>query len=167
MLALVMLGFFARHFSFLLAFFQWRTEATAAKALTKTTSRAFECPYEYLLHVYGPHHFKKIISFLRPNLETEDPQLYALALEALDAVHFGAILVDDVTDGSKLRKGQMAAHHIYGSSETINRAYLVILNVTMKCQKERPELVPFILDCITEIHQGTHVSLMRPAVPRY
>lgn len=134
------------------------TVLKVAKSATQTPIRAFECPYDYLLHLYGPHHFKKIIAFLRPDLETDDPALFSLVLEVLDAVHFGAILVDDVTDNSKLRKGHLAAHHIYGSSETVNRAYLVILNIITKCQRERPELVPFILDCITEIHQGMLVS---------
>lgn len=138
-----------------LGIFPTRTEQKAVKPDCRPTKRAFECPYEYLLHTYGPHHFKNIISFLRPNLKETDPQLFDLALEVLDAVHFGAILVDDVTDNSKLRKGQPAAHHIYGSSEVVNRAYLVILNAMMKCQRTRPELVPFILGCITEIHQGS------------
>ncbi|KAF2685265.1 terpenoid synthase [Lentithecium fluviatile CBS 122367] len=138
-----------------------RTVPTAtASTPNSSTTRAISCPYTYLLDIYGPHHFEKIISHLRPGLPKQDPYLHALALEVLDAVHFGAILVDDVTDNSVLRKGQPAAHHVYGPSETINRAYLVILNVVMKCQRERPELVPFILECVTEIHQGQDDSLV-------
>ncbi|KAF2462742.1 terpenoid synthase [Lindgomyces ingoldianus] len=122
--------------------------------------RSFDCPYDYLLSIYGPHHFKKIIANLSPNLEHDDPHLYLLVLEVMDAIHFGAILVDDVADDSMLRKGHKSAHRIYGASETINRAYLIILNVVMKCQRERPELVPFILDCVTGIHQGQDDSLV-------
>lgn len=133
------------------------------KSAPADSGRTFECPYDYLLNTYGPHHFKKIISFLKPNLQEEDPQLYNLVLEVMDTVHFGAILVDDVADESMLRKGKVAAHRIYGSPETINRAYLVILNAMMKCQRERPELVPFILDCITEIHQGKCRGIREPA----
>lgn len=117
-------------------------------------TQTFDCPYEYLLNTYGPNHFKKIINFLNPELQVADTELYDLALEILDAVHFGAILVDDVADDSMLRKGKVAAHRIYGSSETINRAYLVIFNAIMKCQRKKPRVVPFILGCITEIHQG-------------
>lgn len=117
-------------------------------------TRKFDCPYEYLLNAYGKNHFKKIFKFLAPDLQAIDPELFALALEVLDTVHFGAILVDDIADESTLRKGQVAAHRIFGSSETINRAYLVIFKSILKCQQRKPETIPFILDCVTDIHQG-------------
>ncbi|KIN03252.1 hypothetical protein OIDMADRAFT_120217 [Oidiodendron maius Zn] len=78
----------------------------------------------------------------------------------MDAIHFGAILVDDIADGSILRKGRTAAHHIYGSSETINRAYLRIFEVVEKCRATKPEAVPFILDNLTQIHKGQDDSLV-------
>ncbi|KAF1978686.1 terpenoid synthase, partial [Bimuria novae-zelandiae CBS 107.79] len=80
--------------------------------------------------------------------------------EILDTIHFGAILVDDIADRSELRKGRVAVHHIYGSTETINRAYLVIFKTLVKCQKESPRLVPFVLEALTEIHQGQDDSLV-------
>lgn len=112
------------------------------------------CPYEYILEVYGRNHFDNIVNNLDPELQTRDPVLFALTLEIMDAVHFGAILVDDVADNSMLRKGKPAAHVIFGSSETINRAYLRICEVIEKCVKERPSLVPFILENLRQIHKG-------------
>lgn len=126
----------------------------ASRALPPPTIRKVDCPYEYLLHTYGTNHFQKIIDFLTPELRAADVELHGLVLEVLDTVHLGAILVDDVADNSMLRKGEIAAHRIYGSSETINRAYLVIFNATVKCQHRRPDMVPFIFGCIAEIHQG-------------
>lgn len=133
--------------------FKNRSSVAPKSSLTPVT-RKVDCPYEYLLNLYGKNHFKKIFNFLTPELQTADAELYNLALEVLDTVHFGAILVDDIADESTLRKGEVAAHRIYGSSETVNRAYLVIFNAILKCQRKRPEAVPFILDCITDIHQG-------------
>ncbi|KAF2108456.1 isoprenoid synthase domain-containing protein [Lophiotrema nucula] len=150
-----------RHFPYVLTLVQRAVKiGWNNKTLPLRKARDLGCPYEYLLNIYGRNHFKRIITFLKPSLQEEDPKLYNLVLEVLDAVHFGAILVDDIADNSLLRKGEVAAHRIFGSSETINRAYLVIFNVVMKCQRERPELVPSILDCVTEIHQGQDDSLV-------
>ena len=112
------------------------------------------CPYEYILRIYGPNHFSKFIDTLKPDLRLQDPMLFGLTLEVMDAIHFGAILVDDIADHSLLRKGEPAAHRIYGSSETINRAYLRILEIINKCLVQRPSLVPYILTNLEQIHKG-------------
>lgn len=113
------------------------------------------CPYEYILGVYGRRHFENIVNNLDPDLQTRDPVLFALTLEIMDAIHFGAILVDDIADNSMLRKGKPAAHLLFGSSETINRACLRIFEVIGRCVKKRPSLVPFILESLNQIHKGT------------
>ncbi|ATZ50193.1 Bcpax1 [Botrytis cinerea B05.10] len=118
------------------------------------------CPYEYILDVYGPGHFTKILQILDPGLENNDPKWYQLILEIMDAIHFGAILVDDVADNSHLRKGRIAAHRIYGTAETINRAYLRIFEVIEKCRSAKPSAIPAILDNLTQIHKGQDESLV-------
>lgn len=119
-----------------------------------------DCPYGYILGVYGRNHFENIVNNLDPDLKTRDPVLFGLTLEIMDAVHFGAILVDDVADNSMLRKGKPAAHLIFGSSETINRAYLRICEVIGKCENERPSLVPFILENLRQIHKGFYTTFL-------
>ena len=112
------------------------------------------CPYEYTLRIYGPNHFSKFIDTLKPDLRLQDPVLFDLTLEVMDAIHFGAILVDDIADHSLLRKGKPCAHRLYGSSETINRVYLRILEIINKCLVQRPSLVPYILTNLEQIHKG-------------
>lgn len=123
-------------------------------------SNGADCPYDYILQVYGRNHFENIVNNLDPDLQTRDSVLFALTLEIMDAIHFGAILVDDIADNSMLRKGKPAAHLLFGSSETINRAYLRIFEVITKCVKERPSLVPFILESLSQIHKGTDISFL-------
>lgn len=137
----------------------WRTSlnfetSDNERSLTATTSRKCECPYEYILQAYGRHHFSNMIEILDSQLKSRDPSLFELILEILDAIHFGAILVDDVADNSHLRKGKPAAHHIYGSCETVNRAYLRIFEVIEKCRQQQPLLIPFVMKNLTQIHQG-------------
>lgn len=130
---------------------------------SRSSSVAFSdsnCPYEYILGVYGRNHFENIVKNLDPDLQTRDLALFALTLEIMDAIHFGAILVDDVADNSMLRKGKPAAHLLFGSSETINRAYLRICEVLEKCVKERPSLVPFILENLRQIHKGIDTTML-------
>jgi geranylgeranyl pyrophosphate synthase len=117
------------------------------------------CPYEYILDLYGKNgknHFEKIIRWLDPALEEEDPAWFALILEIMDVVHFGLILVDDVEDNSMLRKGRPAAHMVYGSAETINRSYLRIFEIVKKCGAMKPSAVSFLLDNLAQIHKGRH-----------
>ncbi|MCJ1314395.1 hypothetical protein MMC25_008077 [Agyrium rufum] len=135
-------------------------EAAPSMKSSKKWTRAIECPYKYILQVYGRSHFAKVVDLLDDTLKYRDPKLYNLILEIMDVVHFGAILVDDVADNSSLRKGQPAAHHLYGSPETVNRAYLRIMEITVKCSKLRPSLIPFILNNINEIHKGQDISLV-------
>lgn len=115
---------------------------------------SISCPYDYILDIYGRKSFDKFVNYLDPNLRTSDPVQYELALELMDAVHGGAILVDDVADGSTMRKGRKAAHLIYGASETINRAYLRIFEVLSKIAAQKPALLPLVMKDITEIHEG-------------
>jgi len=110
-----------------------------------------KCPYEYILYVYGKNHFSRFVDTLKAGLRSQDPGLFELVLQIMDAIHFGAILGDDVADNSLLRKGKSAAHCLYGSSETINRAYLRILEVIARCYKQRPSLVPYILLALTQV----------------
>ena len=133
--------------------------AIPQEIVPQLTRDGIECPYEYILQVYGRCHFKKLVNILDPTLEARDPGLFIFILELLDSVHFGAILVDDVADNSVLRKGKPAAHHVYGPSETINRAYLRLLEMIDICTKERPSLIPFILDNLTQIHKGNSSPL--------
>ena len=130
------------------------TPQVGEEVVPRLTRGDVECPYEYILQVYGRCHFKKLVNILDPTLEAKDPSLFRLILELLDSVHFGAILVDDVADNSILRKGEPVAHHIYGASETINRAYLRILEAIDICIKQRPSMIPHILDNLTQIHKG-------------
>ncbi len=118
-----------------------------------------ECPYEYLVSQYGAHHFRPFVEKLRPSLSVEDPAKFELVLDIMDAVHFCAILVDDIADRSPLRKNKAAAHLLFGATETSNKAYLILTRIINRTMRERPGLVPELLKALEEIHQGQDESL--------
>ena len=135
---------------------------SSISSANSTVRSEVTCPYEYILRIYGSNHFSKFIDTLKPDLRIQDPVLFGLTLEVMDAIHFGAILVDDIADHSLLRKGEPCAHRLYGSSETVNRAYLRILEIINKFLVQRPSLVPYILTNLEQIHKG-NIAFLRKA----
>ena len=55
-----------------------------------------DCPYEYLLDIYGRHHFTEFVKKLSPSLKSNHPGKWEMVLEIMDGIHFCLILVDDV-----------------------------------------------------------------------
>ncbi|MCJ1243268.1 hypothetical protein MMC30_000465 [Trapelia coarctata] len=119
-----------------------------------------DCPYEYILNVYGRHHFAGFVRKLSSSLETDNPKKWQMILEIMDGMHFCLILVDDITDNSNFRKGLPAAHTIFGSSETANRAYFSLTRIMNKTAKEQPQLIPFLLQNLEEVLEGQDISLV-------
>ncbi|PFH59496.1 hypothetical protein XA68_12256 [Ophiocordyceps unilateralis] len=119
-----------------------------------------ECPYEYLVRLYGKHHFKPFVDEFQPTLQQDDPVKYMLVLDMMDAVHFALILVDDISDDSYRRKDQPTAHLLYGASETANRAYLVLTTVINRALRERQVLGVELMKALEKILQGQDMSLV-------
>ncbi|RDA95729.1 hypothetical protein CP533_1105 [Ophiocordyceps camponoti-saundersi (nom. inval.)] len=119
-----------------------------------------ECPYEYLVRLYGRHHFKPFVDEFQPTLKQDDPVKYTLVLDIMDAVHFALILVDDISDDSYRRKDQPTAHLLYGASETANRAYLVLTTVINRALRERQVLGVELMKALEKILQGQDMSLV-------
>ncbi|KJZ73003.1 hypothetical protein HIM_07575 [Hirsutella minnesotensis 3608] len=119
-----------------------------------------DCPYEYLLRLYGKHHFRPFVTEFDPTLEAKNPAKFTLILDIMDAVHFALILVDDISDNSNQRKNQPTAHLIYGASETANRAYLVLTRVINRALREQPVLGVELLKALEDILQGQDMSLI-------
>jgi hypothetical protein len=114
-----------------------------------------------MLNVYRRDHFTKIAQLLDPTLEQQNPSWFALILEVVDAILFGIIIATDVAYDSTLRNGCVCvAARIHGSSQMINQTYLRIFQAIKKCQAEKPSAVPFILDSLTQIHNGSSSKIL-------
>jgi hypothetical protein len=118
------------------------------------------CPYEYLLQIYGKHHFEPFVRWFAPDLQREDPEKHLLILDIMDAVHFCLILVDDISDDSPQRKSQPTAHLLYGASETANRAYFVLTQVINRALRDRQVLGVELMSALEKILHGQDMSLV-------
>lgn len=67
---------------------------------------------------------------------------------------------EQITDNSDFRKGRPAAHKIFGSSETANRAYLSLTRIMNKTSREQPQLISFLLQTLEEVLEGQDMSLV-------
>ncbi|KAG6023931.1 hypothetical protein E4U41_001904 [Claviceps citrina] len=119
-----------------------------------------DCPYKYLVGLYGHHHFARFVAAFRPTLREDDAEKYTLVLDIMDAVHLCLILVDDICDNSTKRKNQTAAHLLYGSCETANRAYLVLTRVINRAVQTRPVLGAELVRALELILEGQDLSLV-------
>lgn len=72
----------------------WQTKARKAPKETKIVDT--DCPYEYILGIYGKHHFAGLVRKLAPTMEASNPDKFKTILDVMDAVHFCLILIDDV-----------------------------------------------------------------------
>lgn len=118
------------------------------------------CPYEYLLQIYGKHHFEPFVRWFAPELQQEDPEKHLLILDIMDAVHFCLILVDDISDDSPQRKSQPTAHLLYGASETANRAYFVLTQMINRALRDRQVLGVELMSALEKILHGQDMSLV-------
>nr|WGJ63579.1 geranylgeranyl pyrophosphate synthase [Aspergillus striatus] len=78
-------------------------------------------PLDYLLSLPGKKLRTQLILSFNEWFKVPDDKLQTI-IEVVELLHTASLLVDDIQDSSKLRRGQPAAHIIYGSAQTINSA---------------------------------------------
>jgi len=75
-------------------------------------------------------------------------------------LHNASLLVDDVEDGSHLRRGNPVAHKIYGVAQTINCANYVYFLALQELQHiPRPDLVQIFTDELINLHRGQGMDI--------
>jgi len=89
--------------------------------LDENEQRILEEPYRYLLEIPGKGVRSHLIKAFNVWLQIDEGQLKAIT-EIIDMLHTASLLIDDIEDNSKLRRGIPVAHLIYGVPATINCA---------------------------------------------
>nr|AGN73098.1 prenyl transferase [Epichloe aotearoae] len=135
-------------------------KCTSHEGISGSNGKIPDCPYSYVISLYGHNHFSPFVDLLHPTLKAEYPKEYSLILDIMDAVHLCLIMVDDICDNSPKRKNQTTAHLLYGSCETANRAYFVLTKVINRAMKEQPVLGIELLKALELILEGQDMSLV-------
>ncbi|CAF4278743.1 unnamed protein product, partial [Adineta steineri] len=81
-------------------------------------------PFNYLKSLPGKNVRSKLIEALNYWFQVSEEK-FKIIDEIMGMLHNASLLIDDIEDGSELRRGSPVAHLIYGTPLTINAAELV------------------------------------------
>ena len=75
-------------------------------------------------------------------------------------LHNASLLIDDIEDSSKLRRGQPCAHLIYGQPSTINTAnYVYFIGLEKVLELGHPQAVSVFTQQMLELHRGQGMEI--------
>ncbi|KAJ6438806.1 putative polyprenyl synthetase [Purpureocillium lavendulum] len=116
-------------------------------------------PFDYLRAIPGKNVRGQMISAFNAWLDVPSASLDVIA-DAVNMLHIASLLVDDIEDGSSLRRGVPVAHHIFGTPQTINSANYVYFRALQEVQKlSNPRAVEIFTEELLELHLGQGMDL--------
>nr|UJH41141.1 geranyl diphosphate synthase [Pardosa pseudoannulata] len=75
-------------------------------------------------------------------------------------LHNASLLIDDIEDNSKLRRGIPVAHHIFGVPSTINSAnYVYFLGLEKTLKLGHPDATKVFTEQLLELHRGQGMEI--------
>ncbi|KAI3380706.1 hypothetical protein SNEBB_010293 [Seison nebaliae] len=119
-------------------------------------------PYTYITKNPGKQLRSQLISAFKYWYDVPDGLMKQIA-DVVQMLHNSSLLIDDVEDGSDLRRGSPTAHKIFGESITINSAnyiYFLALNKLLLIDSEKnAELVQLFTKQMLELHHGQGLDI--------
>lgn len=126
-------------------------------------------PYDYLFSHPGKDIRAQFIMAFNEWLNVPAPAL-AIITKVIGMLHTASLLVDDIEDGSVLRRGLPVAHSIFGTAQTINSAnyvYFEALQELLKLdmledvneKRKRGEAVRIYTEELVNLHRGQGMDL--------
>ncbi|CAL1578274.1 unnamed protein product [Knipowitschia caucasica] len=116
-------------------------------------------PYKYLLQLPGKQVRTKLSQAFNHWLQVPEDKLQVI-IEVTEMLHNASLLIDDIEDSSKLRRGFPVAHSIYGIPSVINSAnYVYFLGLEKVLTLEHPEAVKLFTSQLLELHRGQGLDI--------
>ncbi|KAK2024969.1 polyprenyl synthetase [Colletotrichum zoysiae] len=118
-------------------------------------------PYKYLTSMPSKGIRELFIRALNWWLNVPDDKLAGIQ-DVVSYLHQSSLMLDDIEDGSKLRRGQPSTHTVYGIGQTINSANFVFVQAFARIQKlalGRPEVLDIFIDEVENLHKGQSYDL--------
>uniref|UniRef100_A0A7S0KAF0 Geranylgeranyl diphosphate synthase n=1 Tax=Leptocylindrus aporus TaxID=1398097 RepID=A0A7S0KAF0_9STRA len=111
-------------------------------------------PYKYICTVPGKDFRGKLIDCFQVWLNVS-PEHSQVIKEVIGQLHNASLLIDDIEDNSKLRRGIPVAHSIFGVPSVINCANYVYFLALEKCHNMRnPKAVEVFVNELLNLHRG-------------
>ncbi|CAG2108720.1 unnamed protein product [Medioppia subpectinata] len=120
-------------------------------------------PYHYLKASNGKQIRSKLLQAFNHWLQIPSDEL-SIVSEIVEMLHNASLLIDDIEDGSTLRRGRPVAHQVYGIPTTINSAnylYFVALQKIINAFPSHllPKAMNLFSDKILEVHRGQGMDI--------
>ncbi|CAF3816576.1 unnamed protein product [Adineta steineri] len=111
-------------------------------------------PFNYLKSLPGKNVRSKLIEALNYWFQVSEEK-FKIIDEIMGMLHNASLLMDDIEDGSALRRGSPVAHLIYGTPLTINAAELVCFLAIQKAYTlNNPNVGRILIDHLVDLHKG-------------
>nr|POE75615.1 geranylgeranyl pyrophosphate synthase [Quercus suber] len=116
-------------------------------------------PFEYIESHPGKDIRSQLIAAFNAWLQVPAASL-AIITRVVGMLHTASLLVDDVEDDSKLRRGVPVAHSIFGTAQTINSAnYIYFCALQELLKLNNPEVIQVYTEELLNLHRGQGMDL--------
>lgn len=116
-------------------------------------------PYHYICRVPGKKFRTRLIAAFNHWLNIPEEKLQLIA-EVTQILHNASLLIDDIEDNSKLRRGIPVAHSIYGIPITLNSAnYVYFMGLQKVLTLGHPEATNIFTEQMLELHRGQGMDI--------
>jgi len=122
-------------------------------------------PFIYLTSLPGKDMRGRFINAFSHWLQVS-PEPLAIICKIVAMLHTASLLIDDIEDGSQLRRGKPVAHKIFGIAQTINCGnyvyFLAVQKAMVLCpfQREGCDVVGIVLSELLNLHRGQGLDIL-------
>lgn len=123
------------------------------------TEQILREPYKYICQIPGKQVRTKLADAFNCWLKIPQDKLQIIG-EVTQMLHNASLLIDDIEDNSKLRRGIPVAHSIYGVAHTINSAnYIYFLGLQKVLLLDHQEATKVFTEQLLELHRGQGMDI--------
>jgi len=138
------------------------TSSSSTSSTTTTTTYEPHQPdpslleaYRYINEIPGKNIRGKLVDCFQLWYPVEDPHVLQQIKDIIGDLHNASLLVDDIEDNSKLRRGVPVAHSIFGIPAVINTANYVYFLALEKCHAlHNPQAMEVFVGELLNLHRG-------------
>jgi geranylgeranyl diphosphate synthase, type III len=118
-------------------------------------------PFYYINSVPGKDVRGTLIDCFQYWFRVQDEKVLSAIKDIIGDLHNASLLIDDIEDNSRLRRGIPVAHSIFGIPNTINCANYVYFLALEKCQAlNQPKATQVFVKEILNLHRGQGYDIL-------
>ncbi|KAJ5352427.1 terpenoid synthase [Penicillium brevicompactum] len=133
--------------------------ASSREVWETTSHQVVAEPLGYLFSNPGKNIRSLLMDAFNEWLQVPEPQLNIIK-EVVNILHTASLLIDDIQDGSTLRRGLPVAHQVFGTPQTINSAnYAYFLAFKELKKLQNPAAGTILVEEMINLHLGQGMDL--------